>query len=399
MARIRIAEKEAIYYDVFISCKSDDYEYGNKIYSFLLENNVKAFLADKKLRELGISDYGKIIDSALEHSANLVVVASSVSHVEEDTSPYVYYEWKTFSEEKRSGRKKGNIMTIVTRKEITKELPIALRNYESFLVDDYAKIVCYIKRENADIFKSNNSFPADINLNSSFSSPIISSSIDINARKVGCLFALFVCLSILAFMFFPSKLFWVKDPNKEEVSMLNKALYNPVDLGLPSGTIWCDRNVGSPTIYSYGDMFAWGETNTKPVYKEENYRVKSVNSMSIRQARLDAANVILGDDWCLPTEDNYKELLNLCTWVWFESDSICGYRVVGPNNNELFFPSNGCLSNSLREGYGYYWTSEIVSLEKKLAREFWFNKDKREIGDGLCFRGQGVRAVKATDSY
>lgn len=394
MARIKIAEKNPICYDIFISCKSDDYEYGNKLYSFLLENNVKAFLADKKLRELGISDYGKIIDDALEHSTHLVVVASSVSHVEEDTSPYVYYEWKTFSEEKRSGRKKGNIMTIVTRKEITNELPIALRNNESFLVDDYAKIVCYIKRENTDTFMPNNSVLAGINLNSYFSSPIISSNIDISARKVGCLFTLFVCLSIFAFLLFSPKSFWVKNFNKEEVQMSNKVQYNSVDLGLPSGTIWCDRNVGSPTIYSYGDLFAWGETDTKAVYKEENYRVKSVSSMSIRFAKLDAANVILGDDWCLPTEENFKELFNSCTWVWFESDSICGYRVVGPNNNELFFPSNGCLSNSLREGYGYYWTSELVSLDKKLAREFWFNKDRMEIGDGLCFRGQGIRAVK-----
>lgn len=36
-----------------------------------------------------------------------------------------------------------------------------------------------------------------------------------------------------------------------------------VDLGLPSGLLWADRNVGADSPYDYGDFFAWGETKTK----------------------------------------------------------------------------------------------------------------------------------------
>jgi len=36
-----------------------------------------------------------------------------------------------------------------------------------------------------------------------------------------------------------------------------------VDLGLPSGTLWAECNVGAATPYEYGDYFAWGETETK----------------------------------------------------------------------------------------------------------------------------------------
>ena len=36
-----------------------------------------------------------------------------------------------------------------------------------------------------------------------------------------------------------------------------------VDLGLPSGTLWADRNVGAASPEDYGDYFAWGETTTK----------------------------------------------------------------------------------------------------------------------------------------
>lgn len=137
---------EQFKYVIFISCNSKDYKYGRELYDFLQKNGIKSFLADKELRKLGIADYGKAIDEALEQSKHLVVVTSSVSNVEEATSPYVYYEWHTFSEEKKSGRKDGNIMTIVTNKDITKKLPIALRNTESFLYNDHKRILDYLKK-------------------------------------------------------------------------------------------------------------------------------------------------------------------------------------------------------------------------------------------------------------
>ena len=143
-------------YEIFISCNSKDYKYGRDLYDFLQKNGITSFLADKELLKLGIADYGKAIDEALEQSKHLVVVTSSVSNVEEATSPYVYYEWHTFSEEKKSGRKDGNIMTIVTNKDITKKLPIALRNTESFLYNDHERILDYLKKTPLGAYSSSN---------------------------------------------------------------------------------------------------------------------------------------------------------------------------------------------------------------------------------------------------
>lgn len=39
-----------------------------------------------------------------------------------------------------------------------------------------------------------------------------------------------------------------------------------VDLGLPSGLLWADRNVGASQPAAYGDYFAWGETKPKTDY-------------------------------------------------------------------------------------------------------------------------------------
>lgn len=45
--------------------------------------------------------------------------------------------------------------------------------------------------------------------------------------------------------------------SKKDISGLT---YNAVDLGLPSGILWADRNVGATSPEEYGTYFAWGET-------------------------------------------------------------------------------------------------------------------------------------------
>lgn len=131
-------------YDVFISCKSEDYYLGREVFEYLSNNRITAFMADKKLRQLGMSDYGRVIDDALENSKHLILVTSSIQNVMPDTSSYVYYEWHTFSEEKKSGRKKGNIVIIVTDQNMIGKLPIALRNNQTFLFDDFHNVTSYI---------------------------------------------------------------------------------------------------------------------------------------------------------------------------------------------------------------------------------------------------------------
>ncbi len=38
---------------------------------------------------------------------------------------------------------------------------------------------------------------------------------------------------------------------------------NMIDLGLPSGTLWADRNIGASKPEEYGHYFAWGEVEPK----------------------------------------------------------------------------------------------------------------------------------------
>ena len=97
-------------YDVFISCKSEDYESAKLIYDFLRDHNYRVFLADTELRKKGNAEYGKVIDEALDSAAHLILYTSRAEYV---TSSYVESEWRIFIEEKRAGRKQGNLISIL----------------------------------------------------------------------------------------------------------------------------------------------------------------------------------------------------------------------------------------------------------------------------------------------
>ncbi|MBR2027120.1 MAG: TIR domain-containing protein [Alistipes sp.] len=130
-------------YDVFISCKSEDYALAREIHDFLTSKNYSVFLADADLRKEGRARYGKVIDEALESAIHLVLFASKPSYV---VSTYVEEEWRIFLEEQRSGRKSGNLLTV--RKGFDKaELPISLRSTQSFTFEEYESIIDFLPIE------------------------------------------------------------------------------------------------------------------------------------------------------------------------------------------------------------------------------------------------------------
>lgn len=51
-------------YDVFISCKSEDYKLAEEIYDYLESVGIHTFLASKELRQLADSEYRRSITKA-----------------------------------------------------------------------------------------------------------------------------------------------------------------------------------------------------------------------------------------------------------------------------------------------------------------------------------------------
>jgi hypothetical protein len=130
--------------DVFISAKSEDFEYAQRIYEFLNENGLSAFLSIKSLPDLGNSDYMIEIDNALDNTKHMIVVTSSKEHV---VSSWVAAEWRLFIKEKRSGNKLGNLITLTIGSLRAGDLPASLRYYEviPFEEDNFSRIIQYLK--------------------------------------------------------------------------------------------------------------------------------------------------------------------------------------------------------------------------------------------------------------
>ena len=124
--------------DVFLSCKNlnedgvqtRDSEIAAEVYDFLTGKGLRVFLSDFTLEELGVSDYTREIDSALESAAVLLAIGTSADHL---NSRWVRYEWESFSNAIRSGRKRNaNIFTYIEGMAIA-DLPWGLQLTQTFV--------------------------------------------------------------------------------------------------------------------------------------------------------------------------------------------------------------------------------------------------------------------------
>ena len=132
-----------------------------------------------------------------------------------------------------------------------------------------------------------------------------------------------------------------------------------VDLGL--SVYWAGWNVGASSPEGYGDYYAWGETNAKSSYTKDNSSTygKSMGSIA-GNSTYDVARAKWGGSWRLPTEDEFQELVDRCTWTWTTYEGVNGYKVTGPNGNSIFLPAAGWrygTSLSRKGAGGYYWSA------------------------------------------
>lgn len=129
-----------------------------------------------------------------------------------------------------------------------------------------------------------------------------------------------------------------------------------VDLGLPSGTKWATCNIGATKPEEYGFYYAWGETETKDSYTQDNYIYYNNGQVNIGDdiagTEYDVAHKKWGGSWRMPNEDQIKELCSSCTRSWVNRNGVEGTLITGPNGNTIFLPHAGFYNVN-----GYYWDS------------------------------------------
>ena len=170
-----------------------------------------------------------------------------------------------------------------------------------------------------------------------------------------------------------------------------------IDLGLPSGTLWADRNIGAEAPEDYGDHFRWGET-TPFTENSDDYEYRDLGE-NIAGTEYDAATSILGKGYKMPTHEQQKELIDCCTWEWSTVYGFKGMKVTGPNGNSIFLPAAGYRHYHSRSlDYvglkGCYWSATPVFTDDGHYLEF--DSDNRSCYGNSRSHGFTVRPVAAT---
>ena len=203
-----------------------------------------------------------------------------------------------------------------------------------------------------------------------------------------------------------------------------------VDLGL--SVKWASFNLGASKPEEYGDYYAWGviETyysNLGPLtwkqgfdkgYSWSDYKWCKESYISLTkyctddyfgyshftdgrtvlEPEDDAAQVVLGDGWRMPTLAEFSELYHQCSREWISVNGVEGYSFTGPNGSSIFLPAAGCISGKIyydSYGEGDYWTSSLKEDHPCDAYDFYFYVDEIKW-DCSDYRndGRSIRPVK-----
>ncbi len=149
----------------------------------------------------------------------------------------------------------------------------------------------------------------------------------------------------------------------------------PVDLGLPSGLLWRNMNLGAANPIGYGDYFAFGETEGyanaaarnaamdakfpedapfEGGFDSTSYTKTGASAISTDLTLAqDAARVILQNDYRMPSKAECEELINNCTWTWKTVHGVSGWSVEG-NGSRIFLVQGGYYSGMSLTPYGRY---------------------------------------------
>lgn len=214
--------------------------------------------------------------------------------------------------------------------------------------------------------------------------------------------------------------------------------YQMVDLGLPSGLKWADRNVGASSPEDAGLYFQWGDTvgytadqvGVDKMFDWNNYKFgvesnltkyNSNDGLKVLESIDDTATSHMGSQYRMPTIDEILELRdntiqthidvngNEYDNVSFENKPIKqgklkGVRFTGPNGNSIFIPAAGsCTRNTVsgqseRTGKGTacnLWSSSLGSYIGS-AKNVIFNYIGHANNNAVsrCF-GLSIRGVQA----
>lgn len=173
-----------------------------------------------------------------------------------------------------------------------------------------------------------------------------------------------------------------------------------IDLGLPSGLLWAETNVGATLPADFGNFYAWGETAVREPasdgyshYDFDSYKYKDKTDNGLDYFNkynegsdiccLDQSDDAAYQNWggcTTPTIDDVNELINKTTYTRTSAKNSNGITIEGfefksANGNSIFLPYNGFYESEYHFNwypttgtecyYGCYWTKCLDPVEDK----------------------------------
>lgn len=199
-----------------------------------------------------------------------------------------------------------------------------------------------------------------------------------------------------------------------------------IDLGLSSGTLWASQNVGVDESCNTGKLYAWAESKTKTSFNWDTYfdkrvvnhedlmrthfeqqkddlimaiqcgKSNSIDFSFIKNAgtsyitkSMDCGKNNFGEEWTVPHEKHFKELIDECTWIWIENENECGYLIEGVNGHKIFLSVTDKINK-----FGTYWSFTLDShSSSKYACCLFFKNGVKEIRHAQRCLGMLVRPI------
>ena len=162
-----------------------------------------------------------------------------------------------------------------------------------------------------------------------------------------------------------------------------------VDLGLASGLLWAKCNMGTTEPTELGNYYAWGVTSTTKKYNNAYYKhyktdeygsIKKIlkyneeDGKTVLDLEDDAARANFGVGYRIPTQEDWKELLEDCKWEAVtatlpivvdpsQKKIIARWKVTGPNGNSIVLPATiGFRCDGIHDATDmntYYTTADL----------------------------------------
>lgn len=210
---------------------------------------------------------------------------------------------------------------------------------------------------------------------------------------------------------------------------LEPIVYKAVDLGLTSGTLWADRNIGATDIYDGGKLFQWGDPTPYDVPEHTNGTINegqkmfgwgdykwnpsgdgsTITKYNETDGKItldpedDAAHVNMGGTWKMPTKEQVTELFKETTqelYAKLTDDSDPVKVANGTYNEEEGYFEWTYIDGHTSEVYGKF---AYIVLTSKTNGNFLVvpssvnvgGGDVGVVGVGGCFWSSSSHSVNA----